>query len=233
MAVNLGYLLRQAMCVGSKLKPWLDSLRTTVDETRIAVVELIDDHDADRAGVLAEVKTLVNDIRTVLQSDGVLSASGLAIGSTPQNVATEEVIFSVGGKLYTKAAVAAGTALSGDNVPQSKYGAWALDIGADLTIDISPASDNSTGYDSAELAAAGLPAVAASHVRLGYATAMKSDGVFDPGTTALDDAAVTEAYVDSTTLFNSIGSAVSSEISAALTAGDPTATPATIDSYEA
>jgi hypothetical protein len=121
---------------------------------------------------------------------------GLAIGSTKPNVKTDSFSFVMAGTYYFKAAVPAGTALSGADVPEDKYGAWALEIGTNGTIDIIEATDNATGYDSSALAIAGLPAVQASHVRIGTVTAMKSDGAFDPGTTDLDAANTTIAYAD-------------------------------------
>jgi len=193
-----------------KVVKGLNDLATSVNEQRT-------DHATTRT-VVGDLKTLVNDIRTKLLADCVLNVPGLAEGSTPQNVATSAVYYRVAGQLYYKAAVPVGTALSGDDIPQSKYGAWALDLGTDGTIDITAASANATGYDSAVLAAGGLPAVAASHVRLGYVTASKSDGVFDPGTTSLADANTTEAYTDSALSNLNIGSAVSSSPPAALSA---------------
>jgi hypothetical protein len=120
----------------------------------------------------------------------------LRIGTTNTNVRTDRFSFNVADTFYSSPAIPAGTALSGSDVPQNTYGAWALDIGVDASIHITEATDNATGYGSGALAIVGLPAVAASHVRIGTVTAMKSDGVFDPGTTALDDANVTEAYAN-------------------------------------
>jgi hypothetical protein len=126
------------------------------------------------------------------------SANGpnLRIGTTKPNVRTDRFSYIAAAAIYQKAAVPAGTALAGADIPEDKYGAWALDIGTDGTIDITPATDNATGYDSSALALAGLPAVAANHVRIGTVTAMKSDGVFDPGTTDLDAANTTVAYAN-------------------------------------
>lgn len=205
----------------------LKSLLTDVEALKDAVNSLITmaselgtDHGTFKT-VVDDLKTAVNGVINGLGGDYLDNAATLAEGSTPANVATAAVEYHVNGVEYSKAAVTAGTALSGDNVPQNKYGAWALDIGADGTIDITPAADNATGYDSAVLAAAGLPAVAADHVRLGYVTAMKSDGVFDPGTTSLADAAVTEAYTDATPYSGVMPTAVSSSSPAALSASAP------------
>ena len=135
--------------------------------------------DLDTVETLADnLKTLANGMRSLFLGDYLDSGPGLAIGSTKANVANEAFEFHINGKEYQKAAVAAGTALSGDDVPQSLYGAWALDIGANKTIDIIPAAANATGYASAALAIAAIPAVAADHVRMGVVTAIKVDDHF-------------------------------------------------------
>jgi hypothetical protein len=120
----------------------------------------------------------------------------LRIGTTKTNVRTDRFAYLIGSTYYSSPAIAAGTALAGSDVPDGKYGAWALDIGTDATIHCTEATGNGTGYDSAILSLAGLPAVAASHVRFGTVTASNSGAVFDPGTTELDAANVTEAYAD-------------------------------------
>lgn len=232
MAQNLGSRMLGMCAVGGKLKVWLDGIRTTVDGCRTATMEIIDDHDADNAAIATDVKTLLNDIRSRLQGDYVVCPTALAIGTTKPNVANGAFDYYIGGKRYSKAAVAAGTALSGDAVPQAKYGAWRLEIGSDGTIDIVAATANGTGYDDAAAAVAGLPALSANHGDMGNTTASKSDGAFTPGTTDLDAANTTVAYTDGTTMFNAIGAAVSTNPAPALTAGDPTAPPAVLSSYE-
>ncbi len=130
--------------------------------------------------------------------------------------------------MYQKDEVAAGTALSGDNVPEDTYGAWRLEIGDDDTVDIVPATDNATGYASAELAIAGLPAVSADHASLGVVTAMNDVGAFQPGVTSLSDGDVTATYTDADTLFEEIGSAVASSTPETLTASKVIAGPETL-----
>lgn len=122
-----------------------------------------------------DTKRLVNEIRASLLGDYLDSGAGLAIGTTKPNVSNIEFDYHLAGVEYNKPINAAGTALSGDDVPQSLYGGWALDIGANKTIDITPAAANATGYASAVLAIAGIPAVAADHIRLGTVTAIKVD----------------------------------------------------------
>jgi len=133
-----------------------------------------------------------------IASTGIKTGAALAIGTTNTAVANGAFTFDIGGTGYAKAATAAGTAPGNDVIPQGTFGAVAFDIGADGTIDAVEATDNATGYASAVLAVAGLPAVAAAHTRMGNVTASKSDGTFTFGTTALDAASTTVAYTSST-----------------------------------
>jgi hypothetical protein len=153
--------------------------------------------------------TLTNDIRAKLKGDYLVSLPGLAIGSTTTAVSNVAFNYTINGVQYSKAAVAAGTAPGNDVVPQSTYGAVAFDIGADGTIDAIEAADNATGYASAALAIAGIPAAAADHARMGTVTATKSDGAFTFGTTALNAANTTVAYTDGETQMQAIGAAIS------------------------
>ena len=167
---------------------------TTVDTTAVQVAEII---------------TLVNDIRAKLKGNYNFSLPGLVIGSTATAVANVAFDFILAGIRYTKAAVAAGVAPGNDVIPQATYGAVALDIVAAGTVTIAEAADNATGYASAALAIAGIPAVAAGKARMGTVTVIKSDGAFTFGTTDLDAANVTTVYTDGETTFEAIGAAVS------------------------
>ena len=129
--------------------------------------------------------------------DGVLDDPNLVIGSTTTNVATGAFDYSINGVTFSKTAVVAGTAPGNDAVPLGLYGAVALDIDSAGTITAIEAPANATGYASASLAAAALPTVLTTRVRIGYVTASKSDGVFTFGTTALNAANTTVAYTDS------------------------------------
>lgn len=122
--------------------------------------------------------------------------AGLEIGTTKPNVANAAFQYNIAGVVYSKAANAVGTALSGDNIPTGQYGAWRLEINAAGAISVVEATGNATGYATAELAAAGLPAVTSGAVSMGVVTASKSDGAFAPGTTDLDAANTTVAYTD-------------------------------------
>lgn len=157
--------------------------------------------EATRAEV-SSLRSVVNNIYGALSGNYLVVQPTLAIGSTAQNVANVAFYYSIGGAVYYKAAVAAGTAPGNDVVPQGKFGAVAFDIGVNGTIDVVEAPANATGYASALLAAAALPAPAEDHARMGYVTATKSDGAFTFGTTALNAANSTVAYTDYLTVFN-------------------------------
>lgn len=130
--------------------------------------------------------------------DIFLQSAYLGIGSTPAYVAHDEFFYEISGTTYYEPANPVGVAPGSDVVPAGLYGAVAFEIGTDGTVDAVEATNNATGYASAALAAAGLPAVQASHQRMGYVTAMKSDGAFTFGTTSLAAANTTVAYTNST-----------------------------------
>ncbi len=123
------------------------------------------------------------------------STAGLGVATaTPANVASIEFYYHIAGVQYLKAAVTAGTVPGDDVIPEDKYGAVAFDIGTNGVIDVIEAAANATGYESAVLAIAGIPAAASDHVRMGTVTAMKSDGAFTFGTTALNATNVTATF---------------------------------------
>ena len=127
----------------------------------------------------------------------IVTDAALAIGSTTTAVATGAFGYKISNQVYSKAAVAAGTAPSDDVVPTGTFGAVAFDIGSDGTIDAAEAYANAVGYTTAVLAISGLPPVDKGHIRLGNVTASKSDTAFTFGTTALNAANTTVVYTDS------------------------------------
>lgn len=191
----------------------ITTLRTNDTSQNTLLTEIVADH-ATIIALEADLKTLTNDIRTKLQGDYIITTPTLAIGSTNTAVSNVAFDFLVNGAPYAKAAVAAGTAPGNDVIPTGTYGAVALDIGTDGTIDAVEATGNATGYASA--------ALAADHARMGYVTASKSDGAFTFGTTALNAASTTVAYTNGTSAFAAIGAAVATSPPATLTNGVPT-----------
>ncbi len=86
--------------------------------------------------------------------------------------------------------------LTGDAVPEDKYGAWSLKIDSDGDITVAAATDNVTGYDTPRLALEDLGSSDSASAYMGYVTVIKSDGAFTPATTALDAANVTDTFTD-------------------------------------
>ena len=222
--------------------------KTAVDEIHTAVDEFVDDHAviktlgdeliADHATfitVITDLKTLANAIKASFTA-GLISNPTLAIGSTVQNVSNVAFFYMIAGTIYAKVADAVGVAPGNDVIPQNKYGAVALDIGVNGTIDVIEAANNATGYDSAVLAVAGLAAVEASHVRMGTVTAMDTDGTFTFGTTSLAHAGAAVAYINGSvgiavggsTVTTSAPAALSASGLSTLTATKPTAGPAAL-----
>jgi hypothetical protein len=154
----------------------------------------------DAANLRTQFAALRADLIKALSGDYLVESAALAIGSTTTAVANGAFTFVI--------------TPGNDVIPQGTYGAVALDIGADGTIDVIEAGDNATGYASAALAIAGIAAAAADHVRMGTVTATKSDGAFTFGTTALDAANTTVAYT-STPIFGLDASLTSSDLTGA------------------
>ena len=141
-----------------------------------------------------------------ISGTGIKNEADLAIGTSAATAVknTAAVEFDIAGTGYSKAI--AETAPGNDTIPQNKYGAVAFEIGADGTIGAIEASANATGYESAALAIAGIPAVEAAHTRLGTVTAMSTEaGGFVFGTTELGAANTTVAYTDAAVYTPSFG----------------------------
>ncbi|KKL86934.1 hypothetical protein LCGC14_1939750, partial [marine sediment metagenome] len=86
--------------------------------------------------------------------------------------------------------------LTGDAIPEGKYGAWSLKIDSDGDITIAAADDNVTGYDTPRIALEDLDSSDSSSAYMGYVTVIKSDGAFTPAVTALDASNVTATFTD-------------------------------------
>jgi len=129
---------------------------------------------------------------TALDRNSVYTNVNLAIGETLTSVHYDAFDYAIN---YIEHNIDAGEISPGNDViPVGLYGAVALDIGTDETIDIIEATDNATGYETAELAISGLPTIAENHIRLGTISAMKSDGAFTFGTTELNAENTTIGY---------------------------------------
>jgi len=151
-----------------------------------------------------KVNANMTALTAALQGAFMVSLPGLAIGSTKTAVSNAAFTYTVGGVQYSKAAVAAGTAPGNDVIPEGLFGAVAFDIDAAGTITAVEAADNATGYATAALAIAGIPAAASTKARMGTVTATISSGTFTFGTTLFDAANTTVAYTDGDTAANSL-----------------------------
>jgi len=135
------------------------------------------------------------DAKYPLETNPVnLTDPTLVIGSS-STTAVKNSAFSyrIGSYSYSKAS--AETELSGDTLPQDKYGAWRLEIDSDGTISIVEA-DNETGYSSAGRAVQALIAESGDNCCMGFVTVINTSGTFVPGTTLLTATGVTATYTD-------------------------------------
>ena len=123
-----------------------------------------------------------------------ITEPGLVIGTTSTaSVKNAAFKYRIGDYSYSKAA--GETALSGDDIPKSKYGAYRLEIDADGDISIVEA-DNATGYSTAAQAVRALEVESSDNACMGYITVINTSAVFDPGITGLDDSGVTATFTD-------------------------------------
>lgn len=125
------------------------------------------------------------------------AGAGLEVGSSSTSAVKNGNAFSynIGGNAYTEA-VDTETELSGDTVPQNKFGAWRLEIDVDGIVSIQAASDNGTGYATRGLAVQGLPAESSVKAAMGYVTTGKTNAAFIPGTTSLLTVFTLPAFTD-------------------------------------
>ena len=132
------------------------------------------------------------------------------VPSSRQSVGTSVWSFDVGGTLYTLPQNLIGYPVGDDVIPAGKYGAIALDVGADLVVHTIEATDNATGYTSEIFARDGLPDVAENHVRMGTVNISKSDGDFTCGLTSLSAINVRTVFlsVESTPIASGTDTAV-------------------------
>lgn len=129
------------------------------------------------------------------ENEHYISPPTLVIGTTNAYAVRHSAFtYEIAGWSYSKAA--GETALSGDTVPQSKYGAWALSIDADGTITVTEADDNTTGYNTPGLAVNDLPSIDSDEAVMGFVTAINTSATFVPGTTLLSASGVTDTFTD-------------------------------------
>lgn len=119
----------------------------------------------------------------------------LVIGSDTTKVAHSAFTYRI--QNYTHSKALSEVDLTGDTVPQNKYGAWLLKIDSDGDITVTAATDNGTGYATPRLALEALNKSDSESCFMGYVTVINTDsGGFIPATITLNDDAVTATYTD-------------------------------------
>lgn len=116
--------------------------------------------------------------------DKVITSPGCSIGSSDTQVANIAFKYMIDGLVYSKAAVAAGTAVTATAVPIATYGLFAFEIDAAGTIAGIDAAGNATGYASAGAALAAMPTATAGSVIFMYIIVLADTGTW---TGATDD----------------------------------------------
>ena len=134
--------------------------------------------------------------------NGLISSPLMAVGTTAERVRNYAFSFRIAGVNYTKAAVAAGTVLSGaTNIVASKWGGFKVYIATDGTITTKPPG-TSQSYASMVLANAAVDAVTNGVGLLGIGKVLIANdadaGGWDAGTDDMTDASdvTTATFVD-------------------------------------
>lgn len=112
----------------------------------------------------------------------------LSMGSTNTAVASIAFDYQIGTTLYSKTAVATGTALAAGTIPADTWGIYRFSVNTSGTITSTAGAANfTTGYGTEALAIAALPAVPANEWNMGYVTVKTAVGnTFIGGTSALE-----------------------------------------------
>lgn len=209
--------------------------KTTIDETRTAVMELIDDHDADRSGIITDLKTLVNSLRTKALNQP-LDPPNFEIASNFDIQNGDALDLLVSGKIVTVSTDQSFDTGTSTVVTTNAY--WAGGILSTDGESATPTTYVDWGAEGVDesTAISNLSAVTASgSVVLGYVTVQAAAGQdWVAGTDALKTGAGGQV-AQNTNYYNiadvgdaALGAAVSSSPAAALSAGDPTASAAAL-----
>lgn len=159
-----------------------------------------------RLGYHAKYESVVEEVRAVsgqdtpctgslLTTNGLYSLSAqspagvtlLSRGTTDTAVASAAFDYVLDYTAYSKAAVAAGTALAAGTIPSNKWGVYRFSINSAGTVTVTAGAANfSTGYSTEALAIAALPTLPASSWNMGYITVQTKTGTtFVGGTDGL------------------------------------------------
>jgi len=150
---------------------------------------------------LCNVKNSVNEIVNALHGDYVESNTQLSAGTNTCKILHCAGYYRINGEM--KALTGACIDVTGCAVPACTYGAWRVERSATATCVI-PATANATGYATAALALAGLPALTADNASLGTIVLVNGTCDFVPKTVALDCADICITFADGTTTANAI-----------------------------
>jgi len=127
-----------------------------------------------------------------LLGNRVLASAALAIGSTPANVATGAFTYMIGGQIYSKSAVAAGTAFTDVTVQaDGTTKLYLLVINAAGTITIINGEALPAGGKPSDIR---VPACPLDQCPIGVVSVATSGATFVPGTTSLAAGTVTDLY---------------------------------------
>lgn len=146
----------------------------------------------DARNMRTQFNALRADLIKALSGDYLISAPGLAIGSTKAQVATDAFDFAVNGMPEAKTAVAAGTAFTATthDVTGGSSNSFLLSIATGGTITITMGTE---AVGTTPGTAATLPT---GEVALGTVVIYSAAAGFDATTTELDAADLTVTYTD-------------------------------------
>ena len=158
-------------------------------------IQQVSDPATQRAliALLGAVRTDLNAIVDFLSDDGIITATTLSKGSTPENVATTAFTYRIDGMPYAKAAVTAGTAPAAATINTAGdtgifFGGFALQINGAGTISTLPASGDQVYTTAADAYAYALTITpTASNVIAGhFVVGSKTGTAWTGGTDDLD-----------------------------------------------
>lgn len=143
--------------------------------------------------------TLYRDLATFYELypdnlEGYTTPPTLSIGTDTTKVLHQAFSYQIQGRTYEVAS--AETALSGDTIPDGKYGAFLLTVDEDGSVTVYDGDTNATGWDTISAALDDLPGIGQDEVVMGFVVVFTDGATFIPGTTGLDAAEVTDTYTD-------------------------------------
>lgn len=131
------------------------------------------------------------------EKDLVSETAGLAIGtSNAARFKLSNFFYDVGGFVYEYVA-GSEIALTGDAIPDGKWGSWLITADTDLAITVTASALNGTGYDTIKHATEPLAVESSDSAVVGYILVLnRSGGVFTPDTTLLSAGGISDFYVE-------------------------------------